>query len=140
MIRYQMEDWIKQGDDSEAKAKDDVEKKIAKMFNFRVFFVSLNNRDPSDTFVKRLRDIHRIVRKVSASEISKTPRTPVVDRVSGQRGIIFAADEIRWLSDDSVQVKGGYYCDGLCAAGIVFEVSREGDKWVVKNKKLRWIS
>jgi len=140
VIRKQMEDWITQGDDSEVKAKDETEKSIAKVLNFRVFFVSINNQDPSDTLVKGLQDIHRIVKKVSASEISKTQRTPVVDRVTGQRGIIFAADKIRWLRDDAVRVEGGYYCDGLCAAGIVFEVGREGGKWVVKSKKLQWIS
>lgn len=140
VIRKQMEDWITHSDDSEAKAKDDIEKSVAKLFNFRVFFVSINNQDPSNSLVKRLQDIHRIVKKVSASEISKTQRTPVIDRVTGQRGIIFAADKIRWLKDDAAQVEGGYYCDGLCAAGIVFEVGREGGRWVVKNKKLQWIS
>jgi hypothetical protein len=140
VIRKQMEDWITHGDKNEAMARHDIDKRIAKTFNFRVFFVSISNQDPSDALITRLQDIDRIVKRVSASEISKTQRTPVMDRVTGQRGIIFTAGKIRWLGQDSVQVQGGYYCDGLCAAEIVFEVSRQGGKWAVKKKKLQWIS
>ena len=140
VIRKQTEDWIKGGDKDEAQAKDADEKAIAKMLNFKIFFVSINDKDPSDDLIRQLRDIPRIIKKLSASEISKSWRMPVVDKASRQRGIIFSADKIRWLGTDSVEVEGGYHCDGLCGAGIRFRLKRENGKWLVKSSKMEWIS
>jgi hypothetical protein len=71
VIRKQMEDWIKSGDKNEAEAKDNDEKAITKMLNFRIFFVSVDGEDPSDEFLARFKDVHRVVKKVSDSEIGK---------------------------------------------------------------------
>jgi len=140
VIRQQMEEWIKNGDKNEAEAKDKSEKAIAKMLNFRIFFVSVNGKDPSDDFINKFRDLPRDIKKVSASEISKEWRLAVIDRSSHQRGIRFSADEIRWLGPDSVEVQGGYHCDGLCGAGIKFRVQRENGHWVIKGSRMEWIS
>jgi hypothetical protein len=140
VIRNQMEEWIQGGDKSEAEAKDATEKSIAKELNFRVFFVSINGKDPNDEFMERLRDIPRIVKKVSSSEISKSERMPVLDRATRQRGIIFSANKVHWLSKDSVEVEGGYHCDGLCGAGLTFKLRRENGKWILKSARMNWIS
>jgi hypothetical protein len=140
VIRQQMEEWIKGGDKSESEAKDKSEKAIAKMLNFKIFFISIDGKDPSDDFMNKFQDLPRVIKKVSASEISKAWRLAVIDRSSHQRGIRFSADEIRWLGPDSVEVKGGYHCDGLCGAGIKFEVRRENGHWLVKASKMEWIS
>jgi hypothetical protein len=140
VIRQQMEEWIKSGDKNEAEAKDKSEKAIAKMLNFRIFFVSVNGRDPSDDFINKFQDLPRVIKKVSASEISKAWRLVVIDKSSHQRGIRFSADEIRWLGPDSVEVEGGYHCDGLCGAGIKFEVRRENGHWLVTGSRMEWIS
>ena len=64
----------------------------------------------------------------------------VIDKSTHQFGIIFWADSIHWLAQDSAEVEGGYRCNGLCGAGITFVVKRENNKWVVKSKKAKWIS
>ncbi|HSZ64556.1 MAG TPA: hypothetical protein VK828_22350 [Terriglobales bacterium] len=140
VIRKQMEDWIKSSDRNEAEAKDNEEKAIAKKLNFRIFFVSLDGEDPSDEFLAKFKDVPRIVKKVSDSEIGKVQRMPVVDKSSGERGIIFSADKVHWRSKDSAEVEGGYHCDGLCGAGLRFRVKRENGKWIVKSSKMDWIS
>ena len=116
VIRKQIEDWIKGGDKAEPEAKDRTEKAVAKMLNFKIFFISINEKDPSTDFMSKFHDIPRVIKKVSDSEISKAQRMAVVDKSSHQRGIRFSADEIRWLGPDSVEVEGGYHCDGLCGA------------------------
>ncbi len=135
-----MQDWIRGGDRSEREAKDNSEKEIAHLLNFRFFFVSINGKDPSDDLIKRFGDIPRTIKKVSASEISKKQRMAVIDKATGARGIIFSADGIRWLDADSVEVEGGYHCDGLCGAGVTFKLRRENGKWVLKSAGMRWIS
>lgn len=134
-----MEQWIHDGDKSEAEAKDERDKSIARSLNFRIFFVEINGKDPSDDFISRFRDIPRIIKKISSTKPEKGPHTPV-DKSTHQRGIIFSADSIRWSSKDSAKVEGGYYCGGLCAAEITFKVRRENGKWVVKSSHMNWIS
>jgi hypothetical protein len=102
--------------------------------------VSINGKDPSDDLVKRLQDIPRRIKKVSASEISKQWRMAVLDKGTGERGIIFRADAIRWVSEDAVEVEGGYHCDGLCGLGVIFTLRRQGGKWVISSERMLWIS
>jgi len=139
VIRNQMESWIRGGDKSEAEAKNDSDKRIANSLNFRVFFISIKGKDPSDSFMKRFDDIPRTIRKVSNEEPAKGPHTPV-DKTTHRAGIVFSADAIRWHGSDLADVEGGYYCGGRCAAGITFIVQREKGKWVIKDSHLNWIS
>ncbi len=140
VIRKQMEDWIKSSDKNEAVAKDDDDKAVAKRLNVKIFFVSVDGEDPSDELLARFKDVPRIVKKVSGSEIGKVQRMPVVDKSSGERGIIFLANKVHWRSKDSAEVEGGYHCDGLCGAGFRFRVKREHGKWIVISSKMEWVS
>ena len=110
-----------------------------KDFKSDIFFVDINGKDPSDDFMKRLSDMPGIVKKASASAFNKENML-VVDKETGKQGTIFKAGSIRWLSPDAVTVDGGYYCGGLCAAGIVFRLRRKHGKWVVTGSKMIWIS
>jgi len=139
VIRYQMEEWVREGDKNQADAKTKSDRSIASALNFRVFFISLNGKDPTDEFLNRFRDIPRSIRKVSSEYPQKGPHTPR-DRTSDLTGIIFSADNVTWLNTDAVEVEGGYYCGGLCAAGMTYRVQREGGKWVVKTSRTKWIS
>jgi hypothetical protein len=139
VIRHEMEEWVHQGDKNEAEAKTKSDQSIAQTLNYRIFFISIKGKDPSDEFINRFRDIPRSIRKASSVEPSKSPRTPV-DKTTYLTGIIFDAENLRWLDKDSAEVEGGYYCGGLCAAGITFTLQRENGIWVVKSSHMNWIS
>jgi hypothetical protein len=139
VIQSQMEQWVRDGDKSEAEAKTKSDKSIAKFLNFRTFFVEVNGKDPSNEFLARFHNIPRTVKKVSDAIPEKVPHTPV-DRATNHMGIIFSAEKLRWIDKDSVEVEGGYYCGGLCAAGITFRVKRENGKWRIKSSQMNWIS
>jgi hypothetical protein len=140
VLRKQMLEWARGGDKGESEAKTKTEKGIAHYLNFRTLYVSVGKKDPSDDFLKRFADIPRIVKKRSEAVVSKEERMPVVDKKTHERGIIFYVDSIRWLSDVSVEVEGGYHCDGLCGAGITFRLGLADGKWVVKDERMKWIS
>lgn len=140
VIRQQMQDWASDGDKSEAEAKTPSEKAIARELNFKIFFVSINGRNPGEDFIKRLSDIPRVVKKVSGSQQSHENRSPIVDSGTHQRGIIFSADRIRWKTAKSVSVEAGYYCDRLCADGETFYLRKEGGVWLIKKIRMNWIS
>ena len=76
VIRYQMENWVKGEEKSAAEAKTHSERSVAEGLNFKIFFVSLNGKDPSDEFINRFRDIPRSIRKVSSTEHSKSDLRP----------------------------------------------------------------
>jgi hypothetical protein len=140
VLRYQMLAWAGDGDKIETNAANANDKAIAKRLNTHVYFISVQGKDPSDDFLKRLQDIPRNIKK--ASEAKQTKRFPgwVVDKKSKQPGIVFSADQIRWTKDSEVEVEGGYHCGGLCAAGDVFTVGFERGKWKVLSVRMKWIS
>lgn len=140
VLQRLMQDWAHGGDKNEADAKDRIEKGVAKELNFKIFFVSVNHKDPTDDFLNRFQNIPRTLKKVSAAKISKGFRMPVVDRKTQQHGIIFSADSIRWLEETHVEVQGGYHCNGLCGAGYTFDLELENGKWIIKKEIMNWIS
>jgi hypothetical protein len=140
VLRYQMEDWIRTVDKDEAEAKNQADKEAAQHYNFRIFFVEISGNDPSDDLMKRFVGVPRIVKKASNSETHKTAGMPVVDRESQERGIIFSADDIRWLGRNHVKAEGGYHCNGLCGAGYTFDMRFEKGKWIVRKARMNWIS
>jgi hypothetical protein len=140
VLRYQMEDWIRTVDRDEAEAKNQADKEAAQHYNFKIFFVEISGKDPTDDLMKRLATVPRIVKKASDSETRKTLGMPVVNRDTQERGIIFSADDIRWLGKNRVKVEGGYHCDGLCGADYTFDVRFEKGRWIVRKARMNWIS
>lgn len=139
VIRSHMEEWIKSGDKSEAEAKDASDRAIAQRLNFRIFFVEIDGKDPSDDFIKRFADVPRTIKKVSEEVPNKGPHQPI-DKSTRRAGIVFSAEHLRWSCSDSVELEGGYYCGGLCAAGTTYKLRRENGKWVIKSSQMNWIS
>ncbi|HCS54942.1 MAG TPA: hypothetical protein DIW81_25710, partial [Planctomycetaceae bacterium] len=78
------------------------------------------------------------VRKVSACTADSGKG--VLDKKTGERGLIFRVTSIEWKSDTEVDVKGGYYEGGLNASGNTYTVKKENGKWKVTNDKMHWIS
>lgn len=140
VLRAQMMDWAKGGDKSEAEAKDKSDKEIAKQLNFKTFFISVEGKDPSAGLMLKLADVPRVLKPASACEIAKVVKMPVVDKKTRKRGIIFSVDKIRWSTENSVKVDGGYHCDGLCGAGITFSLERVNSKWTITKSAMNWIS
>jgi hypothetical protein len=140
VLRYQILSWGGDADKVEKNAATANDKAIAGRLNPRVYFISVNGKDPTDEFLKRLQDIPRNLKK--ASQAKQTKRFPgwVVDKKTKAPGIVFSANEIRWRSDDEVEVEGGYHCGGLCAAGDVFAVGFADGKWKVLSVRMKWIS
>ena len=136
-----MERWYRGYDKAEREAKEEWEKKSAKEMNFKVFLVSVNGEDPSDEFLKRFRDVPRVIKKASSGYFKKEPFPGWLhEKESDRRAIEFKVGSITWRSDSFVEVGGGYYCGGLCAALYVFRLQLTNGKWAVKEAELKTIS
>jgi hypothetical protein len=111
----------------------------------KVYFLALgNDKDPSPALLKRFADNKPPVKPVSKCKISsklvQRPKTAVIDKETGDRGLIFRVESIKWVTPKQVQVEGGYYADGLGASGNTYIVEFRGNRWVVVKDTMNWIS
>jgi hypothetical protein len=108
--------------------------------NTYVYFLAVGEKDgdPSDEFIKRFSGHKPSVRKVSAC--SADARKGVLDKKTGERGLIFRIRSIDWKSDTEVDAQGGYYEAGDSASGNTYTLKKEKGKWKVTNDKMHWIS
>ncbi|MGO8925829.1 MAG: hypothetical protein ACLQU3_02885 [Limisphaerales bacterium] len=106
----------------------------------KVYFLSVGEKygDPSDEFIKRFADNKPPVRK--RSECTADAGKGVLDKKTGEQGLIFNVTSIKWSSDTEVEVEGGYYEAGLSASGNIYTVKKEKGKWKVTKDKMGWIS
>jgi hypothetical protein len=106
----------------------------------KVYFLAVGEKysDPSDQFIKRFADNKPPVRK--RSECTADAGKGVLDKKTGEQGLLFHVTSIKWKSDAQVEVEGGYYEAGLSASGNIYTLKNERGKWKVTNDKLVEIS
>jgi len=103
------------------------------------YFLQVGEKgDPSDAFMERFAKHKPPVRKGSACTADMAKG--VLDKNTGEKGLIFRVTSIDWKSDSEVNVKGGYYEAGLSASANTYTVKKEKGKWRVTNDKMDWIS
>jgi hypothetical protein len=106
----------------------------------RVYFLSVGEQDedPSDDFIKRFANHKPPVRKASASK--KGPHLEVMDKNTGEAGLILRVSSIMRISDIEVEVQGGYDQSGRSASGNIYTVKKINGKWSVTQDKRTWES
>ena len=127
-------------DASRAAQEDDVREAVFRYqfrnagVNLAYHFIAVDDKNPSDAFVKRFKDDDPPVRPISESKVEKKPIRTVVSKKDGQNGIIFRVGHIRWISDTKVDVDGSYDCADNCqgASGVYHAVKQDGH-WIVES-------
>jgi hypothetical protein len=57
------------------------------------------------------------------------------DKDSGKLGILLGVEKINWLNDSRVEVTGSCSVDRENHLGYAYKVTREGNRWVVKDSE-----
>ena len=105
------------------------------------FFLNIDGKDPSDTFMARFANVDRKVKKASQSYFRKDPSSGWLrDRSTDEQGVWFSVGAISWLSLDRVEVRGGMYCGGLCADWGVYRLKKKNGRWAVEDYKVEGVS
>jgi hypothetical protein len=105
------------------------------------FFLRINGKDPSDSFMARFASSKNQVKKASQSYFKKDPFPGSLrDRSTDEQGILFSVSSLSWLSPDRAEVRGGMYCGGLCADAGVYRLEKKGARWVVVEYKVEMVS
>lgn len=106
-----------------------------------VVFLSINNQEPSDAFMRRFSDVKVAVKKWSAiAPAEEPPQRWISDRETGKSGVALSVGKFTWTSDRGVVVAGGCYCGILCAGGGDFYVTFKEGRWVVEKFDIKVIS
>lgn len=135
VLRKEIADWYGPIEASLAHPKDKDDVDVARSLDFQTIYLSVQDRDPSDEFLSRFQDLGKTIKKSSASA-GHTGR----DKNSGKQGILFITGPVKWLTRDSVEVYGQYWCGGLCSAEYLHVVRLNDGRWTVETTKLIWIS
>jgi hypothetical protein len=102
--------------------------------------------DPSDEFISRFDDCEIPVKKISECDLDNIDEDGgtfcfnVVDGETGEDGIVFRVNGIRRLGASEVEVEGGYDSTCVSASGNLYTVVYDGDKWVVVDDVVLWMS
>lgn len=107
----------------------------------RVFFISIEGKDPSDQFLQRLTKLAGKIEKVSESKDVQEENSffsHVLDKKTDEPGVVFSVGRVNWLNGSTAEVEGSYRCGSLCGGGSKYRVKHEGKKWVVTPGKTQW--
>ncbi len=125
---------------SHAAQEDDIREAVFRYqfkntgLNLAYNFIAIDDKNPSDAFVRRFKDDDPPVRPISESHVEKKPIRTVVSKKDGQNGIIFRVGHIKWVSDVRANVEGSFDCADNCtgASGVYHAVKQDGH-WTVES-------
>ncbi len=126
--------------------EDDIRESV---FRYRIegakskgpFFLSINGKDPSETFMARFATSNKIVKKVSGSYFNKDAFPGWLrDRSTDQQGVSFSVGSVSWPSTDRVEVRGRMYCGGLCADAGIYRLRKMKGLWVEDQYEIQMVS
>ncbi|RPI01217.1 MAG: hypothetical protein EHM64_16075 [Ignavibacteriae bacterium] len=64
----------------------------------------------------------------------------VFDNKTGENGLLFQVGALRWITEEQVEVDGGYFEGGLSASGNTYYLERKNAQWIVTRDVMHWIS
>jgi len=105
------------------------------------FFLSVDDKDPSDAFMARCAAMKKTIKKASGSYFKKEPFPGWLrDRSTGEKAMSFWVDSISWLSLERTEVDGGMYCGGLCADRGIYRLKKKDGHWIVESYEIKVVS
>jgi hypothetical protein len=107
----------------------------------KVIFISVGEEDsdPSDAFLKRFSNLKSSVRKWSAST-GERERGGVKDKATGEKGWLYRAGKITWISDTEVEVPSSMTGGPLYGGGAIRILKKGKGGWKVTGSKKHWVS
>ncbi len=100
----------------------------------KVHFISVESKqDPDNKFLRRFAGNEPVVKQASQSRFSDNGVDSVIDKTTGEAGIIFSVGKVNWINENEAEIKASYYVANLFAGGCNYKVVRQDEKWIVKG-------
>lgn len=105
----------------------------------KAYFIAVGGEDadPTPDFLARFADHQPPVRPVSRSSVESGR---VLDRQTGEEGVLFHVGAITWVSESEVRVEGGHYEHRQSASGKTYRLMRQGESWSVVQVDVNWVA
>jgi hypothetical protein len=118
------------------------QQQTAKIFFLSVIILddSTGYRTNSNPSLDILRHFNNNVPPVKSFSECTLSVNGVFDIKTGESGLLFQIGDIRWISEEQVEVDGGYFEAGLSASGNTYYVERKNGQWIVMRDVMHWIS
>ncbi len=88
--------------------------------------------------MKRFVENKPSVRKLS--DCMKSFEKGVVDKITGERGVILGTGAVRWTSDTDAEIYVTEYTGNLGGSGETYYLKRIKGEWKVVRAEMQWIS
>lgn len=99
----------------------------------QLYFLSLGDgKDPTVEFMKKFDDSPYPVKSYSQSVYQNGI---ITERTTGQRGIQLEVQDINWLSNREVEVRGSWFAGHENYQEQVFRVRKKDGTWVIESVK-----
>jgi hypothetical protein len=104
----------------------------------KVYFLQLDSRDASPSFLTRLKDLNVPVEPLSASVHTNSYW---YHKKTGQRGAAFFIHNVQLIGHSKAEAEADISSGGpLRGSGFSYHLPNRAGKWVVVSEKLRWVS
>lgn len=99
----------------------------------KAYYVSVDNRDPSDNLLKKLINFKLPVKKASESYIFKEDGSTVLDKNTKERGVLFSISKLDWKSKNEVKVNAGSYTGNMGSDSCDYVLRKENGEWKITS-------
>lgn len=94
------------------------------------YCIQIKGADPDGKFLRSLKPLD-LKPGSDCLKVKKKFDMVVIDKHSKKKSVLFGAGNIRWTSETSADVDGGYLCGSQCMSGGVYHVVKEDGQWKV---------
>jgi len=103
-------------------------------FFFVADYTSGKPKDPPKEMVEHLQSLFGLVKPFSRCEVLK--EKGIVDKDTGDLGIVFSVKSITWINANEATIEGGYFMGTKSASYFQYRVAHKENKWAVAEEKL----
>ncbi|MBX6316737.1 MAG: hypothetical protein IRY99_28060 [Isosphaeraceae bacterium] len=89
------------------------------------YYLTILDEDPPVEFLKRFE--------------THTPPVTAGSKFKEGQGVKFRIESLKWIDDDTAELRGGYYEGPLSASYFLYRVNRKNGRWIVTKAELRGI-
>jgi hypothetical protein len=94
------------------------------------YCIQIKGKDADEKMLRSLKPLD-VKPESECLKVKKKYDMVVIDKHSKKRSVIFGAGNIRWTSDTSADIEGGYLCGSQCMSGGVYHAVKEDGQWKV---------
>ena len=103
----------------------------------KVYFLQVESRDPSQSFLSGLTDFAVPVKGLSAGIMTNGCW---VDKATGQQGVAFFISHVQTIGRSKAEADAAISAGTLRASGFQYYLTKKAGKWSVVKQKFRWVS